>query len=342
MIKKFLIFFFGLLLILFLWQYKLVLYGIGQGKGQLEILLNTQAVEEVLSDPNIPDTTKQKLRLIQEVRKFAFDSLGINSSKNYTTIYDQKGKPSLWVVTASERFALKAKEWTFPFLGNVSYKGFFDYDKALKEEAKLKEKGWDTYIGIVGGWSTLGWFKDPILSNMLFRSKGDVVNLIIHELTHTTLFVKDSVEFNENLATFIGNKGTELFLKRYYGEDSDEYIRYIKDEEDFQRFSTHILAGADRLDSLYSTFSYLKGLAFRQKSKDDLIKKIVVTADTLTLNDPERYSHYFNNFTPNNAFFMSFLRYRSRLDNFESEFLNQYNSNLKKYLEHMKEKYPSL
>jgi predicted aminopeptidase len=56
----------------------------------------------------------------------------------------------------------------------------------------------------------LGWFTDPILSKMLMRSEGDLANLIIHEMSHATIFVKDSIEFNENLATFIGDRGAEL------------------------------------------------------------------------------------------------------------------------------------
>ncbi len=44
---------------------------------------------------------------------------------------------------------------------------------------------------------------------MLNRSEGDLANLIIHEMSHATIFVKDSVDFNENLATFIGDRGAE-------------------------------------------------------------------------------------------------------------------------------------
>src|SRR5690606_11560390 len=140
--------------------------------------------------------------------------------------------------------------WKFPLLGSFPYKGFFDYNMALKEQEKLKEENFDTYIGVVGGWSTLGWFTDPILSNMLSRKEGELADLIVHELTHGTLFVKDSVEFNENLATFIGNKGAEIILKSKYGENSPEYTGYMQRREDNARFASHILRGSDRLDSL--------------------------------------------------------------------------------------------
>ena len=118
----------------------------------------------------------------------------------------------MWVVMACEPFALKPKEWKFPIIGSVPYKGFFKKERAEALKAELEKEGWDVMVRNPGGWSTLGWFTDPILSKMLMRSEGDLANLIIHEMSHATIFVKDSVEFNENLATFIGDRGAELFL----------------------------------------------------------------------------------------------------------------------------------
>ena len=83
-------------------------------------------------------------------------------------------------------------------VGAVPYKGFFNREKAVKKEA-LEKDNYDVSIRNPGGWSTLGWFTDPILSNMLRRGDGDLASLIIHEMVHATLYVKDSAEFNENL-----------------------------------------------------------------------------------------------------------------------------------------------
>jgi predicted aminopeptidase len=63
----------------------------------------------------LPGFLKQKLVLIQEIRRFAIDSLGINDSKNYTTVYDQQGKPVLWVVTACELMLWKPQNGNFHF-----------------------------------------------------------------------------------------------------------------------------------------------------------------------------------------------------------------------------------
>ncbi len=341
MIKKALGFLLLFILCISLWQYELVVYGLAQARGQVHILSNARTVLEVMSDPNTPDSIVEKLKLIQQVKAYAVDSLGINDSDNYTTIYDQKGKPSLWVVTAAKPFALEPVEWKFPIIGSFPYKGFFEYEMALKEKARLDADSLDTNIGVVGGWSTLGWFKDPILSNMLLRSKGNLTDLIIHELTHGTLFVKDSVEFNENLATFIGKTGARRFLKQFYGESSEEYIQYELESIDSEKFTSHILRGTDALDSLYKAFAD-DTYEVKLKKKEALIGKIMKTTDTISFNNPMKYEDILKYVLPNNAYFLSFVRYRAKLDNFEDELENQFNDDLKAYLEYLKEKYPSL
>jgi predicted aminopeptidase len=342
LIKRILLALLSLIFLLAVWQYELISYGIGQANGQLKIIFGARPISEVLQDPEVADTIKQKLVLIQEIRQFAFDSLGINQSDNYTTYYDQKGKPLLWVVTGSEPYALKAKKWKFPLLGSFSYKGYFDLEKAKKEEIILKAQNFDTHIGTVSGWSTLGWLKDPVLSGMLKRKEGDLANLIIHELTHGTLFVKDSVEFNENLASFIGDKGAEKFLAYKYGIDSKEYIEYVHKKDDHKKFTDHVLYGAELLDTLYNSFNEQDPEEYKFNKKHELIFNITTGIDTIAFNNQSFYRDYFNKRNPNNTFFMSYLRYSSKLDNFEYEYRVNYNSDLKKYLEHLKSIYPSL
>ena len=70
---------------------------------------------------------------------------------------------------------------------------FFDKQKADNELLSLKNKGYDTDLYAVSGWSTLGFLQDPILSQWLLYSEGKLANLIIHELTHSTLYVKNNV-----------------------------------------------------------------------------------------------------------------------------------------------------
>lgn len=342
LVKRIIYFLLGILLLLIVWQYELVNYGIAQGRGQLKIIWGATPISEILNDPHVHDTIKYKLSLIQEIRHYAFDSLGINESKNYTTYYDQKGQPLLWVITGCEPYELKAKEWKFPIIGTVTYKGFFDLEKAKKEELILKAQNFDTNLGTVGGWSTLGWFKDPVLSNMLKRDEGELANLIIHELTHGTLFVKDSVSFNENLASFIGDKGAQKFLIYKFGPNSPEYLKYVRKMEDRTRFTDHVLKGAALLDTLYNSINELEKDEIKIDKKYALISEITTSIDSIPFHSPDYYRDYFSQSTPNNTFFMAYLRYSAKLDNLEHDYEVNFNSNLKKYLEHLKSIFPSL
>jgi len=87
--RKILLVFLFLLSILLIIYGDLIHYGLIQGYGQFKIIYQTQTVESVLKDPVFPDSLKRKLRLIQKIKQFAEDSLGINPSKSYTTFYNQ-------------------------------------------------------------------------------------------------------------------------------------------------------------------------------------------------------------------------------------------------------------
>jgi predicted aminopeptidase len=332
-----------LLCVLAIFYKDLVLYGLSQAKGQMSIVWNARPTEEILGDPAFPDSLKQKLVLIQEIRRFAVDSLGIKDSDNYTTVYDQKGKPILWTVTACEPYELKAKEWRFPVLGSVSYKGFFYKPAAIREAMLLKDKGYDTDIAVTSGWSTLGFFKDPILSNMLYRNEGDLANLIIHELTHATLYVKSSVDFNENLASFVGDQGALRFLEYKFGKESKEYREYVNGRKDEEKYNKYMLYSAARLDSLYSMFEKHPEAGDKESLKKQLLIDIVKGVDKLQLRNKKRYRRAADRtLTSKNAYFMMFIRYDSAQDLFENEFREDFNSDLKAYLEYLKEKYPSI
>ena len=321
---------------------ELIGYGLSQAKGQLRIIREARPISEVLKDPHFPDSLKTNLRKIEAIKSFAFDSLGINFSKNYSSVFDQKGRPSMFVVTACDPFMLNPKKWHFPILGSFSYKGFFEIEKARKLEAELKEEGFDTNIRIAGGWSTLGWFEDPILSNMLSDSEAEFAETIIHELTHGTLFVKDSLQFNENLATFIGIKGSELYLSNQYGTDNPELKDYRRLRSDRNLITKHILAGALYLDSLYQEMSSELDLKTKQELKDQAISQIISTLDTLNIKNAQKIQKYYEENRPNNTLFMSYLRYRAYLDLLEEEWSNKYNRDIKMMLNEYKSKYPSL
>lgn len=346
MMKQRIKFFFHFLLIAlmlccFIWH-QLIIYGISQGIGQLSMIWKAKPISEILEDETFSDSLKTKLRLIVDVKRYTIDSLGFKPSRNYTTFYDQHQKPLLYTITACEPYSFKPKEWTFPLLGAVSYKGFFNKEKAKKEFHKLKEEGYDVDIYSPSGWSTLGWFKDPIQSNMLEKSDGSLINLIIHELSHGTLYIKNNVNFNENLANFIGDKGAELFLNYKFGPHSTAYQDYEQHKKDDMIFADYMLKSTERLDSLYHTFSDEPD-TFKKAKKTQLITSIVLGVNRLPLSKHNSYFRYaLKAFHEGNAFFMAFTRYDSQYELFEQEYTEKFGSNLRKYLDFLKKTYPSL
>lgn len=310
------------------------------GAGQLNIIWNARPVEEFLQDPAFPDSLKTKLRLIEEIRKFAIDSLGLKDTKNYKTLFDQKGEELMWVVQACEAFELKPKLWPYPIIGSLPYKGFFEKQKALDEAKKLKDEGLDVSVRNPGGWSTLGWFTDPILSNMLQRSEGDLASLIIHEMVHSTIFIKGDADFNENLASFIGDTASYYFLANKYGLQSKEYTQYLHEDQDYRKYSKHILRGTQSLDSLYQSFQPTEARDEKLKKKETMIRQIIESADTLSLFE-KRDSKSVTRL-PNNTYFMSFHLYQAKQQDFEIELQDKFNGNLKAYIAHLAQTNPFL
>lgn len=310
----------------------LVIYGIDQARGQWNIVSQAKPIEDVLSDPGAPDSLKAKLRLIAGIKKFAIEDCGLKETENYSTYFDQQGKPLLWVLTASERFALKAMEWKFPLLGSVSYKGFFNYPKGKNEEQALKQAGYDADFDEVSAWSTLGWFRDPVLSGMLKRDAGSLAELIIHEMTHGTIYLKSSVGFNENFANLIGEEGAVRFLAATYGNDSKEMKRYLGRKHDIDLYSRYMIASAARLDSLYRSMNDIASDWEKEKKKTEMMKSIVAGTDTLHFNEPARFGKLFSHGLPNNTWFLSFRRYDEQKDSLRAVLNTKFQGNLKAYI----------
>ena len=331
----------ALIIVFCVWNFQLIRYGLFQLKGQLHVVNNTVPLDDFIDNPQTPDSLRQKALLVNQIRSFAFDSLGINYSENYTEIFDQQGKTSMYVVTACDPYSFTPKTWKFPIVGSFPYKGFFDRQKAVDLANEIKAKdSLDVGVRTAGGWSTLGWFKDPILSNMLNRSEGDLASLLIHELTHGTLFVKDSVTFNENLASFIGDRGAIMYLSSKYGKNSPEVSQYQSEIADEELFKAYILKVAKSLDSLYTSMKELPA-SEKKELKKNKIDQIRTNFDTLGFKS-EVYKGFFETYVPNNTFFMSYLRYNSQQQVLQDELNLKYKGDLKRYLEYLKSKYPSL
>jgi predicted aminopeptidase len=174
-------------------------YLVKSSYNQLSLLSSRQDIDKALQDPKVSDEEKRKLRLSQKVREFAMNQLHLKESKNYTSFVKLDRASVTYVVNASPKWELKHHEWWFPVVGKMPYKGFFNEQDAKEEEEDLKKQDLDTYLRGVSAYSTLGWFNDPILSSMLTSNDYDLVNTIIHETVHATLY-RASSEFSSIFA----------------------------------------------------------------------------------------------------------------------------------------------
>ena len=192
-------------------------------------------------------------RRVNDIRRFAMEELGLAMSRNYTRYVELDRNYLAAVVSASARDSFNRYEWRFPVVGAMPYKGFFDVEDARKERAKLEKKDLDVWIRGVDAFSTLGWFKDPLYSYMRDYSAARLADLIIHELVHATVFVKGQVQFNEELAEFIGSEGGRLYIESRYGTDSEEYREIFASDDDSKKFVEFIQELIAELDALYSS-----------------------------------------------------------------------------------------
>jgi predicted aminopeptidase len=240
-------------------------YLLVQGYHQLKVLAGARSIARILSASSLDSETRKKLLLVGEIKRFGL-SLGLEKTGAYETVFDNGKGPVVWAVTACPKDRLEAVTWKFPVAGRVPYLGFFKKEDARKALDGLKSKGYDALMRPVSAYSTLGILPDPLFTSMLMGSEEYLADLILHEMTHATVYLKGDAGFNESFATFVGMQGGLDFLKFRYGENSPEVGRSLDYKEDDERFSAFMAGLYDRLDRLYkSSLSTREKLSGREK-----------------------------------------------------------------------------
>jgi predicted aminopeptidase len=226
-------------------------YLVKQGEYLLRYSSGTQPVQALLQSSATPADTRDFLLRVSEIKSFAVGEVGLRNNENYTQYKDIDRDHLVDVVSACDADSFTPYLWSYPFLGKLPYKGFYERADAEAEAARLKKEGYDVIIRSVDAFSTLGFTKDPLYSFMKKYSPFELASLIIHEQTHATLFVNGQPQFNEELATFVGNEGAFEWLRARYGVDSDEYRAAVTEDEKSQIFISLLQSLARELESLY-------------------------------------------------------------------------------------------
>ncbi len=220
-------------------------------RGHLAVMNQRVEIETLLADETLDAELRARLERVDAIRRFASERLALPDNGSYRS-YVELGRP--YVVRnlfAAPEFSTRLHRWCYPVIGCASYRGYFDDERLAAYAAALEADGFETYIGPVAAYSTLGWFDDPVLSSFVAWPEYRLAGLLFHELTHQRVYVEDDTTFNESLATAVQQAGTELWLDAR--ADADEIARYRAGTG--YRAAVIALIGKTRarLDELYAT-----------------------------------------------------------------------------------------
>jgi len=188
------------------------LYLLQAARGQAQILVERRPIKSVVADPTTPPTVRDTLAEVSAARDFASRTLGLPDNRSYR-LYADIGRPYVvWNVVATPEFSVRPKVWCFPIAGCVPYRGYFRQKSALSYAAQLQREGYDTVVGGVPAYSTLGHFDDPVLNTMLPYGRDQLAAIIFHELAHQLIYVAGDSAFNEAFASTVEETGLARWL----------------------------------------------------------------------------------------------------------------------------------
>jgi predicted aminopeptidase len=309
-------------------------YLIKQGSYILYYNNKSVSTKKIVEDSATDPKTRSFLNLVNEIRQYAVDSVGLKRNNNYTRYVKIDRKYLIDVVTACDAVSFEKYQWCFPFFGCVPYKGFFEKKDAENEAEKLSSKGFDINIDEVDAFSTLGIFSDPLYSFMSSYSAFGLASLIIHEQTHSTIFIKNQIAFNEQTATFVGNQGAINFIKQKYGEDSEPFKNILISQIDHNAYLNSLRTLFKDLKCVYDSGSLSKEEKINEKEKIIKSYKENVNVNYNALFKTQRYRGI-EKTKINNAFLTARMTYTLNLEQF-SQLYAVKDSNLKETVNFLK------
>lgn len=282
--------------------------------GQLQAIATSVPVDQAIDGGSLDADQRVKLRLIQDVRDYAIDSLALRNSRSFTLFLDLGDSTRVYNVSASAPDAFLERTWTFPFVGTVPYLGFFDRALAERYRADLIADGYDVLMYEVDAYSLRDLLPNPIRSGMLRRDDLTIIETVIHELLHDTVFRPGDTDFNESLATFVARAGTLQYLRdRAFDADRlADAVRRFEDTDAYNAFMFRLYA--DLNDFYNSEIGREAKIAGReavfQAGRDHFARDVQPG-----LHHPESYD-WVARMPTNNAWMLANYRYNLDLDLF--------------------------
>ena len=229
-------------------------YNYGLIDNHLGIIKNAQPIDEILAENTENPELQIKLRLVNKIKDFAYTELHFRKTKSYSTYSDILRTAVVWNVVATKENSFELKEWCYIFIGCFNYKGFYKKKEAEEYSKELIEfENLEVAVLPVPAYSTLGWSDlfggDPVLNTFIWNDEIDLVRLLIHEMTHQQVFVKNDTLFNESFASFVEDVGSLQWIKK--NGDSDDLVLYEAKKRQRDKVGKLLRSSRETLENLY-------------------------------------------------------------------------------------------
>ncbi len=164
---------------------------------------------------------RDRLTEVRAARDFASRELGLAGQRQLSLLcgpqaavrgVERRGGAGVLGATRSAGASRSPAAWPIAATSRKTRRG--------SSRTRWTKEGFDTYVGGVAAYSTLGKFKDPVLNTMLGYGDDELAAIIFHELSHQLIYVPNDSEFNEAFATAVEQAGLERWLK-LRGRESD-------------------------------------------------------------------------------------------------------------------------
>lgn len=218
-------------------------------EGHSELLEKRKPIKDILADKSTDQKLRKLLEKSQKIRNFASKSLNLPENDSYRMYADLKRRYAVWNVIAAKEFSIKPKKWCFLFVGCLSYRGYFSKSDAIAYSKALKKEGYDVYVAGANAYSTLGWFDDPLLNTMMYKSEARRAGIIFHELAHQVLYIDDDSAFNEAFATTVEQEGIKRWMLK--NRKNNDYETYLADKKRDSEFNLLLRETRGELKNLY-------------------------------------------------------------------------------------------
>jgi predicted aminopeptidase len=219
--------------------------------GHLNLMRQRQPVAGLLQGDSLSEQQRAQLLQAVAIREYAADTLYLPVNDNYQHVVSLDSNYVTWNVFAAESLSMAALQWCFPVAGCVSYRGYFKEQAARDYAEKLQQQGYDIYVAGVTAYSTLGWFKDPLLSTFLRYRDTRLAALLFHELAHQVVYVKGDTTFNESFASAVEELAVAQWLHDTGREDQlaawEGHNRWV------ETFTQWLLLHRGKLQQIYDS-----------------------------------------------------------------------------------------